>query len=209
MGAMAALATAGQLPQQQASQHRRSGWQQQRPGSAGGGSQRRSVAAAAKRKGVSGTGKSSAGGGGRGRVAPKDRAALRELSVALQDPRRGSGNGGGFGAPSGGRRGSGGGRREQEEQAADAEGESDWDEALLADLSDSEVAELIGEEESAGDPLAGFDPAVSAAVEAVVGRFAFQLDPFQIKAVAHLLAGKSGELAAWQAGRQAGREGWV
>jgi Rad3-related DNA helicase len=128
--------------------------------------------------------------------------------VALQDPWRGSGNGGGFGAPSGGRRANGGGRREQEEQAADADGDSDWDEALLADLSDSEVAELIGEEDSAGDPLAGFDPAVVAAVEAVVGRFAFQLDPFQLKAVAHLLGRKSGELAVWQVGGQAEGQDW-
>ena len=63
------------------------------------------------------------------------------------------------------------------------------------------MAELIGEEggERGGDPLAGADPDLRVAVEQVLCQFAFQLDPFQVQAVAKLLAGKSGR--GWD-GRQ-------
>lgn len=57
----------------------------------------------------------------------------------------------------------------------------------------AEVAELIGEDGSDADVLAGADAELRAAVEAVTSQFAFQLDAFQVKAVAHLLDGKSGQ----------------
>lgn len=106
---------------------------------------RRAVAAAAKRRAPKPPrfDRNTAGGGGRGRVAPKgrdrERAVLQDLSTALRanlppSKRDGGGaEGGGFGAP-GGRRG--GGRRARREEE-EAEGEADWDEELLADLSDS------------------------------------------------------------------------
>lgn len=123
--------------------------------SSGSGPGRHSVIAAAKRRGISRTDRSSAGGGGRGRTSPKDRAAVKELSVVLQEGGRqrggsgsGSGNGsngnssaGGFGQAKGGarrrdRRG-GSGAEQRRGLDADLEGEADWDEELLADLSDS------------------------------------------------------------------------
>ena len=108
----------------------------------GRASGRRSVAARAKRR-IPSKHTSTAGGGGRGRSAPKDSSALRELSQALQGSQRqrdtsGRGGGsGGFGSKqdrAGGRAGSRGGRRQRQE---DEESESGWDEELLADLSDS------------------------------------------------------------------------
>ncbi len=122
------------------------GWQ--RTGAVGGAgsgastAHRRDVAAAAKRRLPSKPGRSSAGGGGRGRSAPRDRAAVKELSVALKDGRQrnGSGSGsdgsGGFGGSQrAGRRGRS--RGGSVDEASDTEGDADWDEELLADLSDS------------------------------------------------------------------------
>lgn len=64
----------------------------------------------------------------------------------------------------------------------------------------AEVAELIGEEggEDAAQLLAALEPGLRGDVEAVLGQFAFTLDPFQVRAVAELLGGKSGgpDLAA-------------
>lgn len=115
------------------------GWQRH-GASASDGTPLRDVAAAAKRRPPSKLGKSSAGGGGRGRSLPRDRAAVKELSVALKDGKQrgggGSNGGAGFGgAQRAGRRGRsrGGGV----DEASDTEGEPDWDEELLADLSDS------------------------------------------------------------------------
>ncbi|PSC72530.1 DEAD-box ATP-dependent RNA helicase chloroplastic isoform B [Micractinium conductrix] len=196
MAASAALTAPAAAPVQHAAA---AGWLR----SAGGGSApRRDAAAAAGKRRPSNPGRSSAGGGGRGRFASKgdstrDRAALKELSTAVSGPegssRRGGGAGGagGFGAARGGRRGRRGDDRALE--AADLEGEADWDEELLADLSDSEVAELIGEE-AGGDSaavLAAFPPEVQAAAGQVLGQFSFSLDPFQVQAVGHLLGGKS------------------
>ena len=45
----------------------------------------------------------------------------------------------------------------------------------------------VGAEEA----LAGADHAVREAVQALLGQFPFQLDPFQVKAIAGLLGGKS------------------
>lgn len=120
------------------------GWQRHcAVGGAGASTaQRRDVAAAAKRRLPSKPGRSSAGGGGRGRSAPRDRAAVKELSVALKDGRQrnGSGSGsdgsGGFGGSQrAGRRGRS--RGGSVDEASDTEGDADWDEELLADLSDS------------------------------------------------------------------------
>jgi hypothetical protein len=60
----------------------------------------------------------------------------------------------------------------------------------------AEVAELIGEEggEDAAQLLAALEPELRGDVEAVLGQFAFTLDPFQVRAVAELLGGKSGGL---------------
>ncbi|KAL4443480.1 hypothetical protein ABPG75_011217 [Micractinium tetrahymenae] len=181
------------------------GWQRHAAAGGAGGSTsapRRSVAAAAKRRPPSNPSRSSAGGGGRGRSSPKDRTAVKQLSVALKDKQRGGSGGGGGGnngsagfggAQRAGRRGRS--RGSSVDEASDTEGEPDWDEELLADLSDSEVAELVGEgEEGAGDLdtlLAEESAEVAAAVRAVLGQFPFQLDVFQARAVTRLLAGKS------------------
>lgn len=61
-------------------------------------------------------------------------------------------------------------------------------------LAAAEVAELIGEEggEDAAQLLAALEPERREELEAVLGQFTFTLDPFQVKAVAELLGGKSG-----------------
>lgn len=117
------------------------GWQRYgATGGAGGGAgaAQRDVAAAAKRRPPSNPGRSSAGGGGRGRSLPRDRAAVKELSVALQDGRqRGSGSGSaGFASGRRSRR-RGRGRGGSGDEASDTDGEPEWDEELLAELSDS------------------------------------------------------------------------
>ncbi|KAI3428051.1 hypothetical protein D9Q98_006436 [Chlorella vulgaris] len=169
-------------------------WQQQQQ--PGGGSQR-NVAAHAKRRGPPKRNGSSAGGGGRGRSAPKDGTAVKDPPPRARQgyPRRRDGGGGnssggggsaGFGSP-----GSRPLRREDNGTDVEGDGDADWSAELLADLSESEVAELIGEDGSDADVLAGADAELRAAVEAVTSQFAFQLDAFQVKAVAHLLDGKS------------------
>ena len=153
MAALAAVGVGAQQPTRAPCNS--SGWQWRHLGAGGSsgdntssGAQQRNVAAAAKRRGPSRNSGSTAGGGGRGRTAPRDRAAVKELAVVLKDGKRqrgdggGSGGGGGsagFGPPSGARSSRGGrrGRWEEEEADLEAEGEADWDEELLADLSDS------------------------------------------------------------------------
>ncbi|GAB4818573.1 hypothetical protein N2152v2_005619 [Parachlorella kessleri] len=70
------------------------------------------------------------------------------------------------------------------------EGEDDWEEAL-AELSDLEVAELLGQDRAPPDTLEGADEAVERRLAWALGQFSFQLDAFQVKAVRHLLAGRS------------------
>lgn len=71
-----------------------------------------------------------------------------------------------------------------------------------------QVAELLGQERDPQDALAGADEAVEARLAWALGHFPFTLDPFQVKAVRHLLAGEvgcwSGQLGlAWGGGQAA------
>ena len=53
------------------------------------------------------------------------------------------------------------------------------------------MAELLGQDTSGPDALAGVDPAVEATLEGLLAQFAFPLDAFQVQALRHLLAGRS------------------
>ena len=55
----------------------------------------------------------------------------------------------------------------------------------------AQVAELLGQDTSGPDALAGVDPAVEATLEGLLAQFAFPLDAFQVQALRHLLAGRS------------------
>lgn len=54
----------------------------------------------------------------------------------------------------------------------------------------SQVAEILGQEVSPADSLAGADDQVEARLRWALDQFRFALDPFQVKAVRHLLAGE-------------------
>jgi len=63
--------------------------------------------------------------------------------------------------------------------------------AVLGELTDSEVAELVGEDTSGPDALAGADALVEADLAAVMAQFPFALDGFQVSAVRRVLSGRS------------------
>lgn len=63
-----------------------------------------------------------------------------------------------------------------------------------------QAAELLGQDVSGPDALAGADEGVEARLAWALGHFPFSLDPFQVKALRHLLAGAPGRV-----GRQAVR----
>lgn len=73
--------------------------------------------------------------------------------------------------------------------SSDTDSEEAW--AAPPDLSDSEVAELLGQERPSPDVLAELDTEVEARLGWALAQFSFPLDPFQAKAVRHLLAGRS------------------
>lgn len=62
---------------------------------------------------------------------------------------------------------------------------------IFEDLSDSEVAELLGEDTAGPDTLAGVDPVLESNLSTVLSEFKFPLDAFQIKSVRHILSGRS------------------
>lgn len=67
------------------------------------------------------------------------------------------------------------------------------DDALLplSELSDTEIAEIMGQDTSAPDPLAGVDSDVERDLTHALSCFEFPLDPFQVKAVRRVIAGRS------------------
>ena len=64
----------------------------------------------------------------------------------------------------------------------------------------------MGEERSSEDALEGRDEGVEARLAWALGHFPFTLDPFQVKAVRHLLAGEGGRACSW--GRLGPAGGW-
>jgi superfamily II RNA helicase len=61
----------------------------------------------------------------------------------------------------------------------------------LEELSDAEVAEILGQDTAGPDTLAGTDPTLEAHLNEILSNFAFPLDAFQIKSVRHILRGRS------------------
>jgi superfamily II RNA helicase len=61
----------------------------------------------------------------------------------------------------------------------------------LEELSDAEVAEILGQDTAGPDSLAGVDPTLEANLNEVLSEFKFPLDAFQIKSVRHILNGRS------------------
>jgi superfamily II RNA helicase len=63
--------------------------------------------------------------------------------------------------------------------------------AAAAELSDGEVAALLGADTAAADVLAGADAGVEAELAGLLAKFEFKFDGFQVSAVRHLLCGRS------------------
>ncbi len=61
----------------------------------------------------------------------------------------------------------------------------------LDELSDAEVAEILGQDTAGPDTLAGVDPELEANLNQVLSEFKFPLDAFQVKSVRHILSGRS------------------
>lgn len=85
---------------------------------------------------------------------------------------------------------------EEEEDDAEDHGINGTNGAFALDssadeLTDTEYAEVLGIETSPADALAGVNAEVEAALEAVTSSFHFPLDPFQVKSVRHIIAGRS------------------
>jgi superfamily II RNA helicase len=59
------------------------------------------------------------------------------------------------------------------------------------ELSDSEVAEILGQDTAGPDSLAGVDPTLESNLQEVLSEFKFPLDAFQVKSVRHILSGRS------------------
>lgn len=70
-----------------------------------------------------------------------------------------------------------------------------------------QAAELLGQDVSGPDALAGADEGVEARLAWALGHFPFSLDPFQVKAVRHLLAGAPGRVGRARAAQWAGANG--
>lgn len=78
-----------------------------------------------------------------------------------------------------------------DDQDTETDGLFSPEQSNTEELTDTEFAEVLGIETSPADALEGVDAEVEAALEAAISSFLFPLDPFQVKAVRHIIAGRS------------------